>query len=50
MKIIEIQDEQGLTLLHHAVLKLMEGKVKVILDFARNYQNIHEADLINWIN
>ena len=36
IKVIDIQDDQGLTLLHHAVLKLMEGKVKVILDFARN--------------
>lgn len=46
MKIHLVQDAQGLTLLHHAVLKLVEGKVRVLLDFARNHQYIHEDDVI----
>lgn len=50
MKIHTVQDQQGLTLLHHAVLKLVEGKVKLLLDFARNHQYVHEDDVIQWIN
>ena len=50
MKVHRVRDDQGLTLLHHAVLKLMEGKVKVLLEFARDSQFIHEEDIITWIN
>lgn len=49
MRVHHVRDEQGLTLLHHAVLKLVEGKVKALLDFARK-DNIHEDDIIVWIN
>jgi hypothetical protein len=32
-----IRDKKGLSLLHHAVLKGVDGKVQLLLDFARNY-------------
>ena len=34
--ITEVFDEKGLSLLHHAVLKGVEGKTTLLIDFARN--------------
>lgn len=45
-----IADKQGLTLLHHAVLKGVEGKTKLLIDFARNFQKLNEDDIMKWLN
>lgn len=50
MNITQIYDSQGLTILHHTVLKLIEGKTKFILDYARNYQQLSEEQILKWIN
>ena len=50
MNITHIYDSQGLTILHHTVLKLIEGKTKFIIDYARNYQQLSEEQILKWIN
>jgi|TARA_B110001450_G_scaffold212477_1_gene204465 hypothetical protein len=34
--ITDLTDPKGLNLLHHAVLKGIDGKTKLLIDFARN--------------
>lgn len=48
--ITEVFDDKGLSLLHHAVLKGIEGKTMLLIDFARNKQKISEDMLKDWIN
>lgn len=36
--ITDLIDPKGLNLLHHAVLKGIDGKTKLMIDFARNQQ------------
>lgn len=43
-------DDEGLTLLHHAVLKGVEGKTKILIDLAKKSQNVNDKSLIEWIN
>jgi hypothetical protein len=39
-----------LTLLHHAVLNGIDGKVSLIIDFAKNEQGISEDQIETWVN
>lgn len=43
-------DPKGLNLLHHAVLKGIDGKTKLLIDFARNQQQMDEDAIKVWIN
>lgn len=49
-KIVDVVDDNGLTLLHHAVLKGVEGKVELLVDFAKNFQKLKDEEIIDWIN
>jgi hypothetical protein len=35
--VYKIIDKNGMNLLHHAVLKGVEGKTQLLIDFAKNY-------------
>lgn len=35
--VYKIIDKNGMNLLHHAVLKGIEGKTQLMIDFARNF-------------
>ena len=48
--ITKIMDKSGLTLLHHAVLSGIEQKTQLLIDFGRNFQQLPEDELLNWIN
>jgi len=64
--IVEIYDQLGLNLIHHAVLKGVEGKIQFLIDFAREQSGIrtyedgrseplglmdaNEIELLKWIN
>jgi hypothetical protein len=48
--ITSLVDDKGLTLLHHAVLKGIEGKTKLIIDVARITQKIDEDIILSWID
>ena len=50
ISILDVKDKEGLTLLHHAVLKGIDGKTQLLIDFARNYQKHSNEDVLNWIN
>ena len=43
-------DAQGFNLLHQAVLKGREGKVAMLIDFAKNIQKLSDPEIENWIN
>ena len=43
-------DDEGLSLLHHAVLKGVEGKTKILIDIAKNTHRISDEKLKDWIN
>ena len=48
--ITALVDENGLTILHHAVLNGVDGKVQVLVDFAMNEQSIIEEEIYTWVN
>lgn len=48
--VYKIVDKNGMNLLHHAVLKGVEGKVQLLLDFAKNYQRLNAKEINQWIN
>ena len=48
--ITEVVDSQGLTLLHHAVLKGVDGKTQFLIDFAKNKQEISIEKIREWIS
>jgi len=47
IKVTELKDHNGLSLLHHAVLKGMEGKTKILIDFAKT-QRISDSEIATW--
>lgn len=48
--ITEYKDQNGFTLLHHAVLSMKDGKVKTLIEFAKNENNASAKELMVWIN
>ena len=44
------KDDKGFTLLHHAVLKCVPGKVQKLLELARKVQKTSKEELHAWIN
>ena len=48
--ITQIVDHEGLSLLHHAVLKGVEGKTKILIDMAKSYHHVSDEALKEWIN
>ena len=48
--VTEIIDKGGLNLLHHAVLKGIEGKCELLIDFAKNFQKLSDSEIDLWIN
>ena len=48
--ITELVDAKGLNLLHHAVLKGIDGKTKLLIDFAIHQQMVDEAQIKEWID
>ena len=48
--IVEQADEKGFTLLHHAVLKCIPGKVKSLIDLAKDLQRATDDDIKKWVN
>ncbi len=45
-----IKDIKGLNLLHHAVLKGVDGKTKLLIEFAINKQHLSKEVILDWIN
>ena len=43
-------DKNGMNLLHHAVLKGVEGKTQLIIDFVVNFQNADRETLLEFLN
>ena len=39
-----------MTLLHHAVLKGIEGKTQLLIDFVINFQKVDKARLLQWVD
>ena len=50
LSILDVRDKEGMSLLHHAVLKGVDGKTQLLLDFAKTYQNHSAHDIREWIN
>lgn len=52
MRLDKIVDDQGLSLLHHAVLNGDTNKVEFLLDWAKNRHPIRmsESEIIAWVN
>ena len=49
-RLVEVRDERGFTLLHHAALKMRHEKLKLLIEYARDVQNEDEDILQDWIN
>ena len=49
-KITNYTDENGFTLLHHAALISKDGKIKFLLDFARNHNGASDNEINHWVN
>lgn len=43
-------DDNGFTLLHHAVLISKDGKVKTLIDFARDENGASDVEIETWVN
>lgn len=50
INVLELADENGFTLVHHAVLKGIDGKVKQVISLADALQKPSKADITRWIN
>ena len=46
----EQADEKGFTLIHHAVLKCVPGKVQTLIDLAKSIQRLSDAQITKWVN
>ena len=44
------KDEKGFTLLHHAVLKCIPGKIEKLISLAKKIQKAEDADIKEWVN
>ena len=49
-KITEYRDVNGFSLLHHAVLQSKEGKVKKLIDYAKNENSASNEEIEIWVN
>ena len=49
-EIVKQKDEKGFTLLHHAVLKCIPGKVEKLLQLAKKIQKAEDHDIKAWVN
>ena len=48
--IIKYRDDHGFTLLHHVVLKSIDGKVQFLIDYAIKEDNATPDDIKEWVN
>jgi hypothetical protein len=48
--LLELADEQGFTLLHHAVLKGTAGKTDQVFDLAARLNTPNKAQIEKWVN
>ena len=48
--ITEQADEKGFTLLHHAVLKCVPGKVLALIQLAKELQDATDDQIAKWTN
>ena len=48
--ITTLVDENGLTLIHHAVLKGVDGKVQILIDYAEQQQKVRKEEICRWVN
>jgi palmitoyltransferase ZDHHC13/17 len=50
INVLELADENGFTLLHHAVLKGQDGKVKQVINLADTLQKPSKQEVQQWCN
>ena len=50
LRVTQVKDEKGFSLLHHAVIKMKPDKLRVLIEYARNNQNEPEDVMKIWIN
>lgn len=48
--ICDLRDEQGYTVLHHAVLVAIDGKVEHIIKVAKEKDGMTSRDIEKWVN
>ena len=48
--IYKLKDEKGYTVLHHAVLVAIDGKVAKIIEVAKEKNNMTPAQIEAWVN
>ena len=48
--VIELADDKGFTLLHHAVLKGQAGKVEQVIELANKLNSPSKKQIRDWVN